>query len=172
MYVKKTVLHNEKQRHAWLNIFKYVIPGIVFRTSRKCTTFPLHLLVKKPMVGSALWIHARWVLHKQTQRSNSNADDECLNLHMILIIFLQASLMLQCGLHAVLTLHTTHPNSCVVQHKVCYKESIMVWVEAVVLLLEECLLTTLVIITVTVHIFCECMQINIYTHTGFSSMKS
>jgi len=84
--------------------------------------------------------------------------------------------MPQCGLHAVLTLHTTHPNSCAVQHKVCYKESIMVWVEAVVLLLEEYLLTTSVIITVTVHISCECKQINTHTHThthrGSPSLKS
>jgi len=77
-----------------------------------------------------------------------------------------------CGLHAVLTLHITHPNSCAVQHKVCYKESTMVWAEVVVLLLEEYLLTTLVIITVTVHIFCECKQINTHTHTGSSSLKS
>jgi len=56
-----------------------MIPGVVFRTSRQCSTFPLYLLVKKPMVGSALWIHARWVLPKQTQRFTSNADDECLN---------------------------------------------------------------------------------------------
>jgi len=87
MYVKKTVLQNEKQRHAWLNTFQYVIPGVVFRTNRECCTFPLHLLVKKPMVGSALWIHARWVLQKQTQRFISNADDECSSSHIILILF-------------------------------------------------------------------------------------
>lgn len=56
--------------------------------------------------------------------------------------------MLQYGLHAVLTLHITHPNSCAAQHKVCYKESIMVWVEDVVLSSEECLLITSVIITI------------------------
>lgn len=56
--------------------------------------------------------------------------------------------MLQYGLHAVLTLHTTHLNSCAAQHKACYKESIMVWVEVVVLSSEESLLTTSVIITI------------------------
>jgi hypothetical protein len=55
--------------------------------------------------------------------------------------------MLQCGLHAVPILHTTHHNNCGAQRKVCYKESIMVWVEDVVLSSEESLLTTLVITT-------------------------
>lgn len=53
--------------------------------------------------------------------------------------------MLQCGLHAVPILHTTHPNSCAARRKACYKESIMVWVEDVGLSLEESLLTTSVI---------------------------
>jgi len=63
------------------------------------------------------------------------------------LALLQESLMLQCGLHAVLTLHTTHPNSCAALRKVCYKAFIMVWVEDAVLSSEEFLLTILVIIT-------------------------